>query len=81
MSKMKRPKMKRPMSQRKYLANKGMHCPNCGGTNCRCQESIQADGILAWQGIQCNDCHSEWTDHFKLTGYGELSIPSMERSV
>jgi len=55
------------MSQERYIRNRGLKCPFCGG---RSLEAGKFDGFF--QRVRCDDCGNEWDDVFKLIGYNEV---------
>ncbi len=59
----------KPMSSKEYADNSGMLCPYCGGCDTVATESVQMDGGIGTQEIECNDCHKIWTDIVKVVGY------------
>lgn len=62
------------MTEEEYVAAGGVRCPKCGSQN------LSGDSFDTWAGgasqsIGCNDCDAEWTDMYKLVGYGEIMTP------
>jgi len=58
--------------QLRYIRNCGSMCPNCGGSNVESSGNLEADGNVATVNIQCNNCHSTWTDMYSLAGFTDL---------
>ena len=58
--------------QLRYIRNCGSMCPNCGGSNVESTGNLEADGNVATVNIQCNKCHSTWTDIYSLTAFTDL---------
>ena len=58
--------------QLRYIRNCGSMCPNCGGSNVESTGNLEADGNVATVNIQCNNCHSTWTDIYSLTAFTDL---------
>ena len=55
-----------------YKAKGGIVCPVCQSGDIE-GSSVEIDAGGAWQNITCNECGSEWTDFYQLTGYSELT--------
>ena len=61
-------KAKRKLTQKQYVAHKGIRCPWCHCTEIGGGRPIvDDDGIT--QDITCNGCGRVWQDIYKLTGY------------
>ena len=58
--------------QLRYIRYCGSMCPNCGGSNIESAGKLEADGNAATVNIQCNNCHSTWTDIYGLTAFTDL---------
>jgi len=50
----------------KYISDPG-HCPKCGSEHI-VGDFFQADGIIAWQTVECSGCGFTWDDEYDLTG-------------
>jgi len=60
------------LTEEKYVKYSGGICPACR-KNTITSDSIEAEGSSAWANCRCSSCGAEWTDHYTLTGYGELT--------
>jgi ssDNA-binding Zn-finger/Zn-ribbon topoisomerase 1 len=52
--------------KKRYLAHKGVRCPDCNSTNITA-ERIDADGGTAMGYVTCLECKVTWQDVYKLT--------------
>lgn len=72
-----KPSDRQPDPQQTYLECGGTCCPNCGSTSIQAS-AMEQDGHLAEQMVDCQDCHANWWDQFRLTGFRDLQLPSTE---
>jgi hypothetical protein len=72
-----KPSDRLPDPQQQYLENGGTCCPNCGSTSIQAS-ALEQDADIAEQMVDCQDCHANWYDQFRLTGYRDLQVPSTE---
>lgn len=56
------------ITNKKYVAMKGVRCPHCNSENIE-GTSFEANENGASQEISCSDCEESWIDTYKLTGY------------
>lgn len=61
------------LSDAEYVAAKGLRCPVCGCEQIE-GDSTDMGGGSATQEMSCTDCGASWTDHYRLTGYGDLEV-------
>jgi transposase-like protein len=66
--------MNKPLPQHEYVMASGCKCPVCGSTDIGTSGCVEMDLHYAWQEVECNDCHSGWTDEYRLIGYNNLEI-------
>ena len=59
------------ISQTQYVSHGGIHCPRCNENSIE-GDSVEIDGPIAWQNVNCTACGLEWTDHYKLTGINNV---------
>jgi len=60
-------------AKKKYIKSGGVQCPYCDSPD------IEGKGLRyvsftedqAYEEVECNDCHKEWTDNYKLIGITE----------
>lgn len=57
--------------EKKYIEEGGTKCPHCDSDNLE-GGYINIDDGSAWQAVTCQDCCSEWTDIYTLTGIENL---------
>ena len=63
------------MSQDTFEKYGGHCCPVCRSNNVEVEPgTLTADGDLAWDDVECNDCGSTWREFFHGTEYGSLDI-------
>ena len=62
-------KKKKPMTDKEYVEQEGMHCPFCGSNRVEGTGCINADGAGALGPVTCADCEKSWYDCYDLTGY------------
>jgi len=67
--------MKKPMSQKKFLAGLGDECPSCGGQYIQGDVEWNADAGVVSRKVNCNDCEAEWVEFYNLAGYDNLQKP------
>jgi len=55
----------------KWMQCDGSICPVCGSEHVENEDrpDNMAGGSDLYTPVGCNECHSEWTEHHKLTGY------------
>jgi len=51
-----------------YLAFDGNCCPVCGSEDIEATGGFDFEGGYVYENIVCNNCNSEWTDEYSLTG-------------
>lgn len=56
------------LTQREYLAKRGVVCPFCGSDDIE-GGSVDIDAGGAFQSISCNTCGREWQDTYRLDGF------------
>ena len=54
------------ISQSQYVNMGGQNCPRCNDRDIE-GGSVEIDGPIAWQNINCVACGLEWTDQYELT--------------
>ena len=55
-----------------YIKGDGLECPYCGCNDLSVGRIGEpSDGAVAFQNIECCDCHKEWTEEYTLTGITE----------
>lgn len=63
---------KKPMTDKKYLKNRGK-CPYCHSTN------VEGEGVDidhdATQVVTCHSCFASWFDIYELVGYSVINEP------
>lgn len=57
---------KRQIDKEAYLASDGANCPYCSSGDIKAG-SIEPDGNIITQYVECLSCHRVWTDIFVLT--------------
>lgn len=57
----------------RYVEAGGVHCPRCGSEEIQSTDSMEMDAGIAWQDVECDICHLEWRDQYKLIGIQLLS--------
>ena len=63
------------MTDKEYVAKKGLHCPFCGSTHIEAENNIEpddADALSAHSYVECLDCEKAWRDVYTITGYTRL---------
>lgn len=66
-----------PMTQKGHVLQLGANCPACGSTQIE-GGPVTTGGSAAAQDMVCNDCRSNWTDTYTLTGYTGLEVCEAE---
>lgn len=61
-------KTKKILTSKQYVRRKGACCPVCTG-----KKIFELEGGKKWATITCQDCKSNWTEVYKLTGYDNLN--------
>jgi len=59
--------------EKKYMDEGGNVCPYCESTDVKAFGQVQVDGASGYQSAMCNQCESEWTDVYTLTGVEEIT--------
>ena len=54
-----------------YLDKGGSRCLVCSSVDIEARQT-DADGSQIFQQVICNDCDSEWTEYYKLSGVSDL---------
>lgn len=63
------------MTEWEYAAkHAGDKCPRCHGDNLR-STAISVEGTTFFRDVTCGDCDVDFTEHFTLTGYGNVYLP------
>jgi len=62
------------MSDRRYVAAKGIQCPVCEGADLE-SGTITVDHGIATQTVRCLSCNAEWSDVYRLIGYWMAQEP------
>lgn len=64
-----------------YLFNGGNTCLGCGKKNTL--EACPFDGEGAWvtSEVECTECGSGWTDHYKLSGVSDMELTNGRATV
>lgn len=65
-------------TQKKNYLKTPSKCPYCGSENLDCG-TMQVDGKDAWQSVECNDCHAQWRDVYKLADVESVALPDKEK--
>jgi hypothetical protein len=61
-----------PMTDAKYIAAKGLHCPFCDSAQIEADDEIvpdDTDPMSAHSYVECPDCGKSWDDVYALIGY------------
>ena len=64
--------MHNPMTENEYVEGRGLKCPLCRSPDVVCGRADFDGDINICQDVSCRECDASWTDHFTMTGYGEL---------
>lgn len=59
--------------QKAYVAKGGLLCPHCNSYHI-VSDPLQADGLVAWAGVNCYTCGATWSDEYALIGYYDLDL-------
>jgi transposase-like protein len=51
-----------------YLESGGNYCPVCRSEDIEATGGFDFEGGYVYENIVCNNCNSEWTDEYTLTG-------------
>lgn len=54
-----------------YVRRGGSVCPYCGSRDLEAG-SMEADGNYSWCVVDCNHCHAQWHDSYRLVGLIEM---------
>ena len=65
-------KIKKPMSQKKFLDGLGDDCPNCGGHDILADPEWNADSGVVSRKVWCQSCPATWVEYYNLAGYDNL---------
>ena len=55
--------------QKKYIKAGGIRCPFCDSEEIDNRGDVQTDLGVAWQDVECLECHALWTDQYELVGF------------
>jgi len=55
-----------------YVRQGGTICPYCGSREIE-GGTMDADGDYVWCVVDCNNCHMQWQDSYRLVGLIEMS--------
>tara|TARA_Y100000034_G_C6646851_1_gene282998 strand:- start:303 stop:512 length:210 start_codon:yes stop_codon:yes gene_type:complete len=58
-----------------YLDKKGCVCPFCGSENIEAGP-LEADGMVAWSSVGCDDCEKTWQDEYNLVNVEMFEYPA-----
>ena len=61
-----------------YIAEMGLHCPNCRSSKLNDTEPLDLELGVAYQHISCNDCGASWEDIYTLNGISNLKVNGNE---
>ena len=59
------------MTNKEYVAKKGLSCPYCHERTAEAVGDLEIDGPVAWLEVACNSstCGQIWTDEYNLVGW------------
>ena len=61
-----------PLTNEEYVEEAGEVCPYCKMENClESTGSPEISGVYCWLNVECTECHKQWIEEYKLSGYGE----------
>ena len=68
------------MTDKEYVDRSGLVCPVCHSDEITTTDSDH-DGSIIYVNIRCYGCNAEWTEQYKLSGYGEVYLEGSETPI